>query len=46
MLKRDWKWHSGSGEQKERYIKNLERIIALQDKRLSLLEQYVVKGGN
>ena len=38
LLKRDWSWYKGSQEQKDLYIKTLERIIIEQDKRLTELE--------
>lgn len=38
LLKRDWNWYQGSGEQKELYIKTLQRVLVEQDKRIAELE--------
>lgn len=42
LLKREWNWYGGSQEQKDLYIKTLERIVIEQDKRISDLEKKVM----
>lgn len=39
LLKREWNWHKGSGEQKELYIKTLERVIIQLEERVNELEK-------